>query len=127
MRPNCNQTIVNCILPLMICVSVRQNPPGHPLLKPHCLRPKHFSNTLSIVPLQTMAKASFLYRGHNPGSSIFLQDGHTPHIMLLFFCIVDGPRPYHDVTDMYVTMVFRKMQCTHRLISQEKNQKKTLI
>ena len=69
--------MVNCIWPLMACVSVGQNPPGHPLVKPQCLRQEaFFSNTLSIVPAKTMAKASFLYRGHNLGTTMFLLDGH---------------------------------------------------
>ena len=55
--------MVNCIWPLMICVSVGQNPPGHPCFSRIVLDRKHFSNTLSTVPAQTMAKASFFDRG----------------------------------------------------------------
>ena len=52
---------------------------------------------------------------------MFLQDGHNVVVVLfccfLFcfvFCNVDELRPSHDVTDMYVTMVFRKIQCKQR-------------
>ena len=74
--------MIYCIWPLMICVSVGQNPPGYPLLfSLIVLEWKHFfSNYLSIVPAQIMTKASY-----NPGTPMFLQDGHNPHIMLFFF------------------------------------------
>ena len=44
---------------------------------------------------------------------MFLQDRNNPPDV--FFCNKDRPRPSQDVTDMYVIIVFRKIQCTHRL------------
>ena len=46
---------------------------------------------------------------------MFLQDGHNPPLMF-FFSDVDGPVPSHDVTDMYATLIFGKIQCTLHMV-----------
>ena len=73
--------MVNCIWPLMICVSV-----GH-------------------IPLDTPANLC-----------IGKHDHESPRLCKIVitlsdvFSYVDRPRPSQDVTDLYITMVFRNIQ-----------------